>query len=285
MTDELAIYYRGPLHSCNYACEYCPFAKTADTKASLARDARALRRFVEWAEDVQDRTLRILLTPWGEALIRRHYREAMITLSHAPGVRRIAAQTNLSFDPRWLERADPSAISLWCTYHPSQVSRAAFLERCATLDELGIRYCVGMVGIRSDIPEIEAMRDALPASTYLWVNAFKRVADYYDPSSRNRILGVDPLFGFNERRHASRGHICATGDSSIMVDGDGVIRRCHFVDEVLGNLYEPGWESGLHRRRCPNETCGCYIGYVHLERLRLGEVYGEGLVERLPVMA
>ena len=30
------ILYRGPLSSCNYACDYCPFAKRAESRVELA---------------------------------------------------------------------------------------------------------------------------------------------------------------------------------------------------------------------------------------------------------
>ena len=29
---NLSILYRGPLSSCNYGCEYCPFAKHRETR-------------------------------------------------------------------------------------------------------------------------------------------------------------------------------------------------------------------------------------------------------------
>ena len=55
-----------------------------------------------------------------------------------------------------------------------------------------------------------------------------------------------------------------------------------FVAEPLGNLYRPGWEKSLRPRPCPNAECHCHIGYVHLEHLRLQEVFQDGLLERIP---
>jgi hypothetical protein len=68
----------------------------------------------------------------------------------------------------------------------------------------------------------------------------------------------------------------------ISVDGDGTMRRCHFVRTPLGNIYEPGFERALLPRPCTNETCGCHIGYVHMDELRLHEVFGAGVLERIP---
>jgi hypothetical protein len=66
------------------------------------------------------------------------------------------------------------------------------------------------------------------------------------------------------------------------VDGAGTLRRCHFVREPLGNIYTEGWEQALQPRPCPNETCGCHIGYVHMPHLGLYEQFGAGVLERVP---
>src|SRR5690606_16122277 len=57
--------------------------------------------------------LSILITPWGEALTRRWYRDALVALSHLPHVETVAVQTNLSCRTGWLADADPSRIALW----------------------------------------------------------------------------------------------------------------------------------------------------------------------------
>jgi sulfatase maturation enzyme AslB (radical SAM superfamily) len=48
---NLTILYRGSLISCNYGCEYCPFAKRQQTAAELATDKQQLERFVNWISD------------------------------------------------------------------------------------------------------------------------------------------------------------------------------------------------------------------------------------------
>ena len=48
---DLSILYRGPLSSCNYGCEYCPFAKHSETAAEHKEDERALNRFVSWVSN------------------------------------------------------------------------------------------------------------------------------------------------------------------------------------------------------------------------------------------
>lgn len=281
----LTILYRGPLSSCNYDCHYCPFAKRHETAEQLRLDREALERFANWAEAAVEQELAILFTPWGEGLIRPWYQAALARLSHLPHVQKVAIQTNLSCRLDWLPPCNVSRLGLWCTYHPSEVPRTAFLARCQSLQAAGVSFSVGMVGLRESFDELEALRAELPRDVYLWINAYKDEPNYYTAEEIERLQRIDPLFRVNAVRHPSLGLACRAGESAISVDGQGDIRRCHFVGAVLGNLYEPGWERALRPRVCPNATCGCYIGYMHLPHVRQVELFGAGLLERVPQIA
>ncbi|HSE23315.1 MAG TPA: hypothetical protein VLB68_16725 [Pyrinomonadaceae bacterium] len=63
---------------------------------------------------------------------------------------------------------------------------------------------------------------------------------------------------------------------------DGSIRRCHFIREEIGNIYLGDLREVLRERPCSNRTCGCHIGYVHMDHLKLYEIYGDGVLERIP---
>lgn len=282
---KLSLLYRGPLESCNYGCEYCPFAKKKEGRAELAADRRALERFVAWAAGESSRSLGIFFTPWGEALVRRWYRDAIVSLSRLSNVSRVAIQTNLSAPLAFLGDADPSKVGLWCTYHPEWTTRDRFVGRIRELAALGISHSVGVVGMRRFIDEIAKLRDELPASTYLWVNAVKshRGGERYTEAEVRTLSSIDPFFETNRVAHASRGKSCRTGESVVSVDGDGVVRRCHFVREPIAHLYEPGsLDRALAPRACPNDTCGCHIGYVHLDELELYRSFAGGVLERSP---
>ncbi|WP_169737125.1 STM4011 family radical SAM protein, partial [Deinococcus pimensis] len=277
---HLRLLYRGDLSSCNYGCRYCPFAKRTMSREEHARDASQLSRFVTWVE-TRDFDVSVLFTPWGEALARRRYQDALVRLSHARHVRRVAVQTNLSGRLDWLARADRSRVALWATYHPTQTTRALFLARCRTLSEAGVRYSVGMVGVRSAIDEVEALRAELPPGVYLWVNALQGGAGYYAEEDVRRLSRVDPLFELNTRRYRTRGVACAAGETVVSVDGDGTVRRCHFIERPIGNLYDEDFLRVLVPRPCSRATCSCHIGYAHVEALGVGEAFGEGVLERV----
>jgi hypothetical protein len=278
----LDVLYRGPLASCNYGCEYCPFAKKKDDREALARDEAAWKRFVAWlAARPSTDQLGVLVTPWGEALIRRWYRDGLGELSHLPQIRRCAVQTNLSAPLDWVARANPDKLALWCTYHPEWTTEAKFLAQCKTLDDHGIHYSVGVVGQREYAGAARSLRAALPAATYVWINAVKALGYAADEVALWR--SIDPLFELNNQRYPSLGRACGAGERAITVDGDGTMRRCHFIADPIGNLYAADWERALTPRACTQIDCHCHIGYVHLDHLELDRVYAGGLLERIPV--
>ena len=285
--SRLNILYRGSLSSCNYGCSYCPFALKRNSAAELAKDRAELERFVHRivAERVfGERPLGIFFTPWGEALTRDYYHASILELAESETIVRIAVQTNLSANLNWLQKARREKIALWASYHPDQVSRERFLGRCRELDELGVRYSVGMVGLKENLDEIEAMRAALDERVYLWVNAYKREENYYSDSMLMRIRSIDSLFDYNLTNHQSLGRACKAGESVVSIDGEGTIRRCHFIQDKLGNLHDEEPLRFLRRRPCTNDVCRCHIGYVHLEKTNLYPVFGEGLLERIPAV-
>lgn len=278
---DLSILYRGPLASCNYGCDYCPFAKRAESYEELESDRQALARFIDWTAE-QPHRLGILFTPWGEALIRHWYQEALCKLSHQKNIRRVAIQTNLSCALNWIGEANPRTLALWCTYHPTEISIVRFLAHCAELQRAGLRYSVGIVGLKEHFEHASRLRNELPSSVYLWINAYKRVADYYSASEIEFLRALDPHFVLNTIRHPSLNKACRTGANVISVDGAGDIRRCHFIENVIGNIYNDDWTRALKERPCANATCGCHIGYVHLDELNLYDLFGDGVLERIP---
>ncbi len=275
------ILYRGPLSSCNYSCDYCPFAKTKNTRAELLDDKQKLKRFVEWIKDRKE-NVEILFAPWGEALIRNYYQEAMTELSHLPNVKNVTIQTNLTCDTKWMSKVNKNTFSLWTTFHPSQISLEKFTEKCKELDDLNVRYSVGFVALKEDISILQKLRSLINEDVYIWANAYKRVPNYYTQSEIETIKKVDPLFDINNKFHPSKGKDCSAGNTSFSVDGDGNITRCNFIKGQITNIYSSAFEKHLKPRKCINKTCHCYIGYIHLKELQLENTY-QSIWGRIPV--
>lgn len=271
---RLGILWRGPLDSCNYDCAYCPFAKRPPRRAVLEADRAALARFVDWVASARGWAFELLFTPYGEALIQPWYRDALVRLSWIPHVRSAAIQTNGSAPMGFLDRADRQRLALWISWHPSEIARADFAAEVGDLHAAGTRVSVGAVAVPAHLDEIEALRDELPAAVPMWINA-QKPGGRYDEAALARWSQLDPDFALDLRPHLTRGRACRTGDEVISVDGRGDIRRCHFVPDVLGNLYEDELTQLLAPRPCPRLRCDCWIGYSHLPDLGLRDAYRE----------
>jgi hypothetical protein len=128
--------------------------------------------------------------------------------------------------------------------------------------------------------EARALRALLGPDVYLWVNAAE--GHSYDQDEEAAWTAIDPLFGYSVRPHPSAGHECRAGESVLSVQGDGTVRRCHFIPTPLGNLYDGSYLAALRPRPCENAFCDCHIGYVHLKRLPLYDIFAGGVLERIP---
>ncbi|MBE9128467.1 MULTISPECIES: STM4011 family radical SAM protein [unclassified Coleofasciculus] len=279
---NLTILYRGSLISCNYGCEYCPFAKRSQSAVELASDRQSLERFTDWIAQNTQHQFSILFTPWGEALIHPWYQQALAKLTHLPNVNKAAIQTNLSCKLDWVDDCNKERLALWATFHPEWVSLEQFLAQCWELDRRRVRFSAGVVGFPKFKNAIASLRRQLPSHIYLWINAVKRALSQLSEADRQFFDSIDPLYHLNTHYYPSYGKTCRAGESVISVDGDGTVRRCHFIKEPIGNIYDPKFEATLFKRLCTNETCHCHIGYVHLDYLELDKVFGSGILERIP---
>ncbi|MNN82433.1 hypothetical protein D3C81_1993690 [compost metagenome] len=87
---------------------------------------------------------------------------------------------------------------------------------------------------------------------------------------------------FNTRDYESLGKACNAGSNVFYVQGSGQVKRCYKDRGVIGNLYRDGLEGLSEIRSCRMMVCDCYIGYIHMPGLQLQQVYGSGLLERIP---
>lgn len=277
------LYYRGSLTSCNYDCPYCPFGKTRDSAATREGSTRIgnLCR-VGLSARYNGPSAVYLFNPYGEGLIHRWYKEAMISLSNMEHVEKVAIQTNLSANLDFIHKLNRNKAAFWATYHSGQVSEDKFLTQCMTLYENNMPFSVGSVGIRSAFPAIASLRAALPESVYLWVNAYKDKPDYYTAEDLSILSKIDPHFAVNAMDYESLGQTCNAGNEVFYVQGAGLVKRCYKDRGVIGNLYRDGLEGLSAVRACRMKVCDCYIGYIHMPELKLQNIYGSGLLERIP---
>lgn len=186
----------------------------------------------------------------------------------------------------WAAAQQEDRLSLLFTPWGEGLVRSWYRRTLAELSRLphrdlatrGIRHSVGVVGLPEHLEHARRLRADLPAHVYLWVNA----AEGHTYTDAEQWTALDPLFPYSRHPHRSAGLPCRTGESVISVDGEGTVRRCHFVRSELGNVYDGSYRAQLRPRACPLAVCDCHIGYVHLETLPLYDVFAGGVLERIP---
>jgi MoaA/NifB/PqqE/SkfB family radical SAM enzyme len=283
----LLVLFRSRLEWCNYTCHYCPWnaERTRVAAEEFRADARRVARLVERVAELP-RPVEFFITPKAEYLVLPHWREAVARLCALAHVERVTVQTNLSFDvAAFLDTLDARKLALWTTYHPTEVgeaAREALFAKWQLLLERGVPFSVGIVGTRDNLAEAERLRGRLDRRVYLWVNAYKREAEYYSADDLARLRRIDPWFDLNNQHYPSLGQPCTAGQRAVYLDDEGDLRRCFFVGEVIGNLFTDGWRTLEAPLGCPVRTCHCYVGHMHVVDLDFRGVYGNYLAARIP---
>jgi len=286
---SLTILYRSNIELCNYSCHYCPWhaIPKAVSKGRLKHDRTELvqvtHRLLELELDCE-----VFFVPKGENLVLDYYWQTVFRLLQGATIRRVTVQTNLSFDPAvWLDQLPDNSLrklALWTTYHPLQASEgiSVFLRKLDFLQQRGVIFSVGIVGIKEHFEAIGELSSALvERDVTLWVNAYKRERNYYSRKELEFLAKIDPTFALTNIRLETFGIPCNAGYSVLYLDGKGDIRRCLFVKETLGNIFSD-YSLFERARPCPNDSCHCYLGHLNIPSLGYESVYGENLCVRIP---
>ena len=267
------IYYRGLLNSCNYSCSYCSFAKGSSSGQLLEKDENMLRQFHETIR-CSGQGLRIMILPYGEALIHSYYSEGIINLASLPNVLGISCQTNLSFDPKRFLNILPTSIygkiKFWASFHPEMVTIENFLEKVHYLFNNGIELCVGVVGHLDNKEIIKQLRSKLNPSIYMFINSMRGVGHKLKMEDIDFFMSVDNLFNYDRKAVKADIQKCKGGKDTIFIDERG---NCHACPR-----------SGIKMTDfpvCDKKVCDCYIAYSN-NHATLQDIMGSGLLWRIP---
>lgn len=252
-------YYRGSLKSCNYSCSYCPFCKRRSSSPAIEKDKQQFFRFIEKIETIIKDHNAVQVVPYGEALIHPYYWEGLARLSKHPGIDAVGAQSNFSFPVKKMLShyihcgGKIEKLRLWGTFHPEMTSLDDFIAQCNALTTQNVMYCVGAVGVPSQIPDIQKLRKKLSPSVYLWINKMDGLGRNYTPEEVQQFLEIDPYFD-SELRHYKAGDTSC--GNQIFVDGDGSLRKCNLC-KPNGNFYDEQMKEPI----CNVKECSCYLAY------------------------
>lgn len=287
MPDLKHIAYRGYLRSCNYRCTYCPFSKQRPSAGELAKDAAALHRFGDKVGQLEG-PLTIQLLPYGEALLHDYYWQALARLTQLAQVHAAGCQTNLSFDvaealAQFLRAGGAvDKLRLWCTFHPTMTTAQDFAAQCAALRQAGVRFSAGAVGDPAQLAAITALRQALPADVYVWINRLDGLKRPYTSAEKAAFTAIDPYFPLELSEPMADAAHCSGGRTSLFVQGDGTCCSCNLSRRKLGNFYADDWHA--EAIRCSSRRCSCYLAYALREDIGQLAFFDQHPAFRVPIL-
>lgn len=278
------ITWRGVLRSCNYTCSYCPFAKKDANTDELLRDQAAMDRLLRFLEQQPcQHQLSVLLAPYGEGLVHRHYQQGLCALSRCPQVARVSCQTNLSMDAGLLlaelnaGKADFSRLALWASFHPAMTKLETFAEKVRLLSRY-FPLAVGVVGNPAHLPAFQRLHELLPEQIRqnFWINAMDGLARAYTKEEEQALMTLAPAWDLERKRFPAHFTHCGAGRQSIFLRADGAIYPCNRSPIYLGNLYnqddnQEGQEENKNNNQHKNikylegqackGRCDCFLAY------------------------
>ena len=285
MENLVTWYYRGAIDFCNYQCGYCPFAKGKVSPELLLQDERSLARFVSAMQQREQEKKDVFLLPYGESLLYVHTMRALAKLAKLEQVRFAAIQTNLSLDLQQLARVFAEAdaklekLLLWCSFHPSQTSVDSFLAQCRTLAAMRIPFSVGAVAVPENMGTISRLRQALPRTTYLWLNAQDGRCQPYTREEIQDFTWIDPFFSLELSQPKADLQKCDGGRSSFFVEENGDIAPCNIARTRQGNLYAA---KEYREATCRSRSCSCFLAYAQRKLDMMEDFFGDTGKLRLP---
>lgn len=247
-------YYRGSLKSCNYSCSYCPFSKQKGNQREWQKDQEDFFRFVQYMNSREDAGGAVQIVPYGEALIHPYYWEGMARLTQNPRLDVVGAQSNFSFPVDEMLEVFRShggvmeKLRLWGTFHPEMTTVEEFGKQCDQLWGQNVLFCVGTVGVPQHVQQIQALRNRLADSVYLWVNKMDGLGRNYTPEEISGFLEIDDYFEMELCHH--KADIARCQDNRF-VEADGTMHRCILCRQTAD------------QNVCTRKECSCYLAYCN----------------------
>ncbi len=302
MSELTRIWYVAPQRLCNFNCTYCvstgEWAKDAHTDWYRPEDPVNFRRTLDWFAALES-PLGVRLATLGEPFASRQFLDGAAWLSKQPNIRFVELVTNGSLLKSRLRKlrdsADLSRISLWATYHPTEITVDRFMANVVAARDGGCFVVVNALLFPDTIEEIEALRDRAleegirfnvdlgyhpeaDTGTYSRSEDVVPLVDTADWHREALRLGVDPdllsanLVGLND----VTGKPCSAGSRYFFIGIDGEVYGCsRYYDlqhDRLGNVLDEGF--ALPRREQPWAACAAPFGCSNKEdflNLRLVE--------------
>jgi hypothetical protein len=258
---------------CHYRCAYCP--QSHDRKAPRGKhtahafDNYSVERWLAaFRHHFSSRCLSLKITGGEPMLDRRNMVPLLRGLIALPTLAAVRIDTNAFWDPTPYAGLDRRKVILMCTYHPTEVSEALFLERIDRLLAAGFR--IGMVNLvmtHEQFARYQSLKVMLAdRGVPLHPNPLWGATDYYTAPERELLRRELPSadYGYRSETLSPLGKPCLHPALAYRLDQTGHIAvGCH--EDRCGNLFDATLpELFAGPVACPHRSCVCLDMYSFL---------------------
>ncbi len=283
---------------CTYSCEYC-VAASGQSQATGVDASRGMgrpdwgahgrevaKRAIAWAASLPYQ-VGVRYDAHGEPFLSDDVVQDVAWLTRQQNVSFVEVQTNASMLQKRasdLSRlADPGKLTLFCTFHHSQVSPEDFLENVRCARDLGVNVIVNVLVFHDNVESVRRVL-ALCAARGILASADIRYPGFTVPLTADgkrarHFLRSDPiqaLLDAGPRGEAALG---------VVADSGPLGKDVRFLAALLVGLY------GMPGRQCSaghdylfvdkwGDVYRCFC-YADIDRKRLGSVLDQGFVPAL----
>jgi hypothetical protein len=311
MLDSVDVWYVCEQTLCNFDCSYCvtqaPRRQAASNMWLNEGGEVRYRAIVEWLAALPWR-LRLRLATLGEPFVSSQVLAGAAWLSKQKNIEFVELLTNGSFRHeqfrRFADQADVSRITLWITYHPTEIEAERVVEAAAFARSLGAFVVVHGLLFPDSVAAISHMKQLCQERDLLCdvtaghnYNAAYGEAEYLVLGSGHQALSqyrhqaaLQAMLAANQ---GARGRPCSAGHDYFHIRPSGDVYPCSPYSSNpqhrMGSALDPTFVPQLRAGYSPCEAlgpCGCKEDYLHLQiarsSLQMGPslgYYQEGVIE------
>ncbi|MBI2376832.1 MAG: hypothetical protein HYV07_22730 [Deltaproteobacteria bacterium] len=238
----------------------------------------------------------------------RQFLAGAARLTHAPNVEFVEVVTNASFTEEQLDdfvgRCSVDRLSMWATFHPTQIELDQFLEGVKGASDRGAHVVAHallfpdtievvkellaaceVLGIRTDVTLGNNFNDAYPGRGPIPMAGRRaEVEALYRSPVALEALGVGLIMPYGERCSAGHDYVRIMENGDVYPCGPYAISRLDRLGSAVDPLFSLVVRETRYRACASGMTCFCKEDYFHLElvRERLRFPRSLGYYETLP---
>lgn len=296
--DFLKVRISVSMLQCTYSCEYCVAAsgqsqtKGVDCSQGMARpvwgeNGRELaQKAISWVASLPYR-VGVRYDVHGEPFINDDVLGDIAWLTRQENLAFVEVQTNASMFkkriPELATMADISRLTLFCTFHHSQISPEKFLENVLCARDQGIRVIVNVLVFHDNVPPVENVLElcrekGIPTSADIRYPGFT-VSPAGDGKRARHFLKSDPF-----KSLLDAGASCEAA-FRVVADSGPLGKNLRFLAAMLTGIY------GMPGRLCSaghdyifvdrwGDVYRCFC-YADIDKNKMGSVYDAAFIPRL----